>query len=1147
MHTEDNFLKRWAELSPAKQALLEKRLRPEPMHEASSNAIPRRPQEGTVPLSFAQQRLWFLQQLEPESTVYNEAMAIRLKGPLHVEALTRAAQEIMRRHEVLRSTFPIVAGQTIQVIDPSLHVDLSVPLIDLRGVPQAEREAEVQRRTTQEVQRPFHLTEEIPWRRALLQIDEEEHVALNIMHHIITDAWSMEVFVHELTNLYAAFCADQPSSLPELTLQYADYAHWQRQWLQGGILDTQLVYWKRKLGGALPVLELPTDRPRPTVQTYHGRRCPLALPGSLSQALQGLSRQEGVTLFMLLLAAFKVWLHRYSGQEDLLVGSPIANRTRPELEDLLGCFVNTLVLRTDLSGNPTFGELVQRVREVTLQAYDHQDVPFEKLVEELQPARNLRYSPLFQVMFVLQNVPLAAQDLSGLVISPFKLENTTAKFDLSLCLQETEQGLSGYLEYNTDLFEASSIERMLGHFQRLLEAIVADPTRRLADLPLLSEAEQQLLLLHWNATQTAAQEPLDLLTRFEAQVARSPQAMAARCGEQWLSYQQLHQQASQLTQHLQAHGVGRETLVGLLAERGLPLLSAILAVFKAGGAYLPLDPRHPAARLRQIVQHSRCPLVLASSATISTLEHILQELPGESRPQVLLLEELLGQEPGAASPVVPAHPRQLAYVIYTSGSSGAPKGVMVEQAGMLNHLQAKISALQLSAADRVAQTASQCFDISVWQLLAALLVGGEVHILPDEVAHDPARLLQQIEGQHLSVLETVPSLLRALLDTLEAAEQGSQPDLAGLRWLMPTGEALPTELGRRWLRLYPHVPLVNAYGPTECSDDVTHHFLQEMPEERAGSVPIGRPIANTQLYVLDARLRPVPIGVNGQLYVGGVGVGRGYLAEAGRTAEAFGPDPFSGVVGARLYRTGDVARYRADGTLEFLGRLDQQVKLRGYRIELGEIEAVLRQQAGVRDCVVLLREDVPDTPRLVAYVVTQPEQSASVKEWQRAVGEVLPEYMLPSAYVLLDALPRTPNGKLDRLALPAPSQDRSLSETAYVAPRTPIEAELATIWSQLLGLERVGIHDNFFEVGGHSLLITQIIARLRDVFQVELPLRVLFKSPTVAELSSAIERVKARSDELRKPSVTAISRDTYRLKRSSLAGIADSSRTKTEG
>src|SRR6266566_5336432 len=766
MYTNEDLLQRRVELSAAKLALLEKRRRREPTYGARPDSIRRRPQDNPAPLSFAQQRLWFLQQLEPESTVYNELFASRLKGKLIVPALTQAAQEIMRRHEVLRSTYTAVDGQVIQAIDLSRHLDLTVPLIDLREVPQAEREAGVQRWMTHEVQRPFHLAQEIPWRMTLLRLDEEEHVALNIMHHIITDAWSMEVFVQELATLYAAFCADQPSPLPELTLQYADYAHWQRQWLEGGILDTQLAYWKRQLGGALPVLELPADRARSAVSTHHGCKRSVLLPRSLSQGLQGLSRQEGVTLFMLLLAVFKVWLYRYSGQEDLLVGSPIANRTRPELEDLLGCFVNTLVLRTDLSGNPTFGELVQRVREVTLQAYDHQDVPFEKLVEELQPARNLRYSPLFQVMFVLQNVPLAAQDLSGLVISPFKLENTTAKFDLSLCLQETEQGLSGYLEYNTDLFEASSIERMLGHFQRLLEAIVADPTRRLADLPLLSEAEQQLLLLHWNATQTAAQEPLDLLTRFEAQVARSPQAMAARCGEQWLSYQQLHQQASQLAQHLQAHGVGRETLVGLLAERGLPLLSAILAVFKAGGAYLPLDPRHPAARLRQIVQHSRCPLVLASSATISTLEHILQELPGESRPQVLLLEELLGQEPGAASPVVPAHPRQLAYVIYTSGSSGAPKGVMVEQAGMLNHLQAKISALQLSAADRVAQTASQCFDISVWQLLAALLVGGEVHILPDEVAHDPARLLQQIEGQRLSVLETVPSLLRALLDTL---------------------------------------------------------------------------------------------------------------------------------------------------------------------------------------------------------------------------------------------------------------------------------------------------------------------------------------------------------------------------------------------
>ena len=1140
MNTEDTFLKRRAELSAAKQALLEKRLRYVRVPASPSgrtatlelDEIAPRTESGPAPLSFAQQRLWFLQQLEPESPAYNEPIAVYMRGALNVEALTQTAREITRRHEILRSTFPMVDGQVVQVVDPTFHLNLTLPFIDLRGIPQAERDAEVQRKVKEELERPFHLEREMPWRTVLLQRDEQEHVSLTIMHHIITDGWSTEVFVKEIGILYSAFAAGQIPPLPELTLQYADYARWQRCEQEAGRFDRQVAYWKRQLSGDLPVLELPTDHPRPAISTYRGKRLPLQLPLSLSQELIALSRQEGVTLFMTLLAAFQVLLYRYTGQDDLLVGTPIAGRTRAELEGLLGCFVNTLVLRTSLAGHPSFHTLLKRVRQVTLGAYDHQDLPFEKLVEDLQPERSLSHNPLFQVMFILQNMPLAAQELAGITITQVAIENSTAKFDLSLCLQETAQGLTGFIEFNTDLFESSTIERLSAHFQYVLEMMVADPQQDITAFSLLSQRERQQQLIEWNATATAYPTNQCFPALFEAQVERTPNATAVLYQQGSLTYRQLNERANRLAHHLRSLGVGPDTLVGLLAERGIDLLTAILAVFKAGGAYLPLDPHHPPARMRHVIEHSHTAFVLAAQSFVSQITNVLADMP--SKPQTLILEDMLNQHHRCTDNLsVLATPHHLAYVIYTSGSTGAPKGVMVEQRGMVNHLFAKIDALQLTEADCIAQTASQCFDISVWQMLAALLVGGQVHIFPEEIAHDPSRLLSEVESQHISILETVPSLLRAMLDAQEATP-ANKPSLAALRWIIPTGEALPADLCRRWLQLYPDCPLMNAYGPTECSDDVTHHAIYELPVEAERSIPIGRPIPNIRLYVLDTMLQPVPIGISGELYVGGIGVGRGYLGEAQRTEEAFISDPFGNEPGTRLYKTGDLVRYRSDGTLEFLGRIDHQVKLRGYRIELGEIEAVLSRHAAIRECVVLAREDTPGNQRLVAYVVLQREQNITTDELSGYMKDVLPEYMIPSAFVLLHSLPLTANGKLDREALPAPNQAALLSQEAFVAPRTPVEEVLATIWREVLEVERVSVHDNFFEAGGHSLLITQIVARIRDAFQVDLPLRILFKSPTIAGIAEAIDKMKSRSNELRKPSVVAVSREAHRIQRSSV-------------
>src|SRR6266568_2834330 len=910
MHTEDNFLQRRAELSAAKQALLDKRLLSESMPDAKLDAIPRRPPGMVSSLSFAQQRLWFLQQLEPESTVYNEAMAIRLKGLLNVEAITQAAQEIIRRHEVLRSTFPMVDGQVIQVVHPSL--DLHVPFVDLRGVPLAEREAVAQRRIAEEVQRPFYLAEEVPWRRLLLRLDEEEHIAVTILHHIVTDAWSMEVFVRELTTLYAAFCAGQPSPLPELPLQYADYANWQRQWLEKGGLDEQLVYWKQRLGGTLPILELPTNRPRPTVQTYRRQRHLLMVPKPLSQKLLALSRQEGVTLFMTLLAAFNVLLYRYSLQEDLLVGSPIANRTRAELEGLLGCFVNTLVLRTDLSGNPTFRDLLKRVREGTLEAYDHQDVPFEKLVEELQPARSLSHSPLFQVMFVLQNVPLAAQDLAGLAVSRVEVERGTAKFDLSLCLQETAQGLSGFVEYNSDLFDAPTIERMIGHFERLLQSVVADPGRRIANLVLLSDAELEQVLVNWNATRMVYPEKQCLHELVEAQAARTPDAVAVIFEQEQLTYRELNQRANQLAHYLGTLGVKPEFLVGICMERSLELVVGLLGILKAGGAYVPFDPTYPQEHLGFLLQDAQVSILL-------TQERLRTRFPEHSA-EVICVDadwQRIAEEP-VDNPSSGTMLNNLAYMIYTSGSTGKPKGAMNTHRGICNRLLWMQEAYQLQETDRVLQKTSFSFDVSVWEFFWPLLTGAQLIIARPGGHRDSAYLIELIIERQVTTLHFVPSMLHIFLEEPGVARCRS------LRQVICSGEALPFDLQNSFFERL-GASLHNLYGPTEASVDVTHWTCKR--ESSRQVVPIGYPVANTEIYLLDAHLNPVPVGVPGELHIGGIGLGRGYFQRPELTAEKFIPNSFSDEPGARLYKTGDLARYLPKGRTESLGPINNQFKI----------------------------------------------------------------------------------------------------------------------------------------------------------------------------------------------------------------------------
>jgi amino acid adenylation domain-containing protein len=1061
------------------------------------------PRNGDLPLSFAQQRLWFLDQLEDQSATYNMPAALHLIGSLHVDALEQSLMEIVRRHEILRTTFPMLNGYPVQVIAPTLTLTLLV--VDLQALPEVEQSAEVRRLATEEAQRPFDLANGSLLRVTLLKLGQEEHMLLLTMHHIVYDGWSIGIFIRELVILYEAFSKGAPSPLPELPIQYADFAHWQRQWLQGEVLETQLNYWKQQLAAAPPLLELPTDRPRPPVETFRGSTEPFQLNPDLTRKLKTLSQRSGTTLFMTLMAAFVTLLSRYSGQEDIVVGSPIANRNRSETESLIGFFVNTLVLRTHLQGNPTFQDLLARVRQVALDAYAHQDLPFEQLVEALQPERSLSHTPLFQVMFVLQNAPMERLELPGLTLASLEMEIVTAQFDMTLSIEEIEQGLNGELEYNMDLFDGVTITRMVRHFQRLLEAIVANPEQRVSELPLLTEAERHQLLVEWNNTQAEYPQDKCIHQLFEAQVEQTPDAVAVVFEDQQLTYRELNVRANRLSRLLVEQGVSPDTTVALLAERSIDFLSAMMAVFKAGGAYLPLDSNYPANRLYQVLEQSQTPLVLAASKFEPVLSQVLVSLPSGKRPQVLLIEELLQQQRSEENLPVCCTPSHLAYVIYTSGSTGAPKGAMLEHRGMLNHLYAKILELKLTDADTVAQTARQSFDISVWQFLAALLVGGRVHIFNDEVARDPAQLLEQMERQGISLLEIVPSLLRMMVEQI-GLSGANRPKLSKLRWLLLTGETLPPLLCRQWLNYYPAIPMLNAYGPTECSDDVTHYPIYQPPAAEVLNIPIGRPVANMRLYVLDSQLQPVPIGVAGELYVGGIGVGRGYLNNAERTAEVFIADPFAQEPGARLYKTGDLARYLSDGNIEFLGRLDHQVKIRGFRIELGEIEAVLAQHPEVLQTVVVAWEDHPSNKCLVAYMVPNQEQGATPSELRRFLKEKLPDYMVPSAFVMLNSLPLTPNGKVDRHALPAPDTSRLRLEASFIPPRDTLELQLAQIWENVLDVHPVGVRDNFFDQGGHSLLAVRLMAQIQQQFGKNLPLVTLFQDATIEHLAGLLRQ-----------------------------------------
>src|SRR5688572_12526704 len=1033
-----------------------------------------------LPLSFAQQRMWFVDQLDPANAVYNIAAAVRLKGTLNTDALSEALSEIVRRHEVLRTRFETRGGHPVQLVAEATR--LALPLLDLSELEATAREQRVLELAREEAGRGFELSSGPLLRTTLLRLAEDEHVLLVTMHHIISDGWSVGVMVRELSQLYEAYSVGAASPLAELSLQYGDYAVWQREQEQATWREAQMGYWREQLAG-VAVLEVPTDRGHPAVASYRGASERFSLGAELSEGLKGLSRREGVTLFMTLLSGFQVLLGRYSGQEDIAVGTPSAGRQQAEVEGLIGFFVNTLTMRTDLSGNPTVAELLGRVREISLGAYEHQEVSFEKLVEELQPERSLSHQPLFQVWFVLQNIPTEEVKIPGLNIQSVPIDDQFTKFDLMLSIDETDESLPGTLHFGTDLFDETTIQRMLEHFRRVLEGMVADAQSRIQELPLLGAEESEQILVEFNNTAAAYDEHACIHQLFERQVERTPDAPAVVYQQQHLSYRDLNRRANQLANYLRGKGVGLETRVAICMDRTPEMIISLLAVLKAGGAYVPIDPAYPRERREYILRDADVELVLTQRS--------LAERVSESDVAVLSVdgewEQIDAQSDTNCETSVSRE--NLVYIIYTSGSTGLPKGVAVTHQGLTNYLTWAASTFLTAKRGQCPVHSSLSFDLVVTSLFTPLLTGHSLVLLPDGEELDA--LATGLTENRFDLFKLTPSHLKALSQLVKGKMRAEAEGC-----FVIGGEALTYDDLSFWQNSAPAMRLVNEYGPTET---VVGCCVYEVlsSDDRSGSVPIGRPIANTQIYILDQRLQPVPIGVKGELYIGGDGLARGYLNRADLTAEKFIVDPFSQQPGARLYRSGDLARFRKDGEIEYLGRIDHQVKLRGYRIELGEIEAVLDEYEGIEQAVVVMREEEHGERRLVAYVVSSGEELSSEKLRAYVSGK-LPEYMVPSAYVKLDQMPLSGNGKVDHRALPKP--EAGGSGAGYVGPRNEIEEMLCEIWAELLGLERVGIHDNFFALGGDSILSIQVVARVREAGW-QLTPKHFFEYETLAQLA----------------------------------------------
>src|SRR5579872_3589898 len=1077
-------------LSEKRRALFELLVNEGKRKNSERAPIPKRQRAGCGELSYAQARLWFLNQLQPENAFYNCPLALRLRGRVEVWALERGVEEIVRRHEVLRTRIVSVEGKPEQVIEEEVKIRLVVE--EVSGQEEAERMCR------EEALRPFDLSRGRLLRVRLLRVTDDEHVLLLTMHHIVSDGWSWGVFLGELGRLYEGYVSGKEVDLGELAIQYGDFAEWQREWLQGEVLEEQLKYWREQLEG-MEMLQLPTDRVRPAEQSYRGGERVVVLSKELSSGLKKLSQREGGTLFMVALAGFQALLKRYTRQEEISVATAIANRNREETEGLIGFFVNTLVMRTDVSGEPSFGELVRRVKGVALGAYGHQDLPFEKLVEELQPERSMSWNPLVQVMFVVQNAPIPEIRLPGL--SLVTMEVPTTRFDMEVHVWEVGEQVVVRFIYSRDLFEAETVARMMRHYERVLEAGVRNPEEKITRLPLMSEGEREQVLVEWNQTKREYERDSNVAEVFEEQAKESAEKIAVMCGGEAISYGELNRRANQLGRYLRKKGVGPEVLVGIAMERSVEMVVGILGILKAGGAYVPLDVEYPKERLRYMVEDAGVGVLVSERGVLSRLpesvvgggvEVVRLDDAGEKKK----IEAESGED--FASGV---RGENLAYMIYTSGSTGKPKGAMNEHRGLTNRLLWMQERFGLGAEDVVLQKTPISFDVSVWELLWAVMVGARLVMAKPGGHRDSGYLAEVIAREQVTTLHFVPSMLQAFLQ-----EEGLEEKCRSVKRVMSSGEALGWELQERFYERMGRAgdggaKLYNLYGPTEAGIEVTCWECER--GVGGGVVPIGRAIANVQMYVLDEKQEVVAEGVSGELYIGGVQVGRGYWKREELTKERFVGNPYGE---GKLYRTGDVGRYVGEGVIEYQGRRDEQVKVRGYRIELGEIEAVLQEHAGVRAAAVVVREaagaGAGGEKRLVGYVVLG--GGVKVGELRRYLKERLPEYMVPGVWVEMEELPVTANGKQDRKGLPEPGGERPELESRYEEPRTETEKKLAEIWAQVLGVEKVGIHDNFFGLGGDSIMSLQIISRANQL-GMGVSVRQLFESQTVRELAAAVE------------------------------------------
>jgi amino acid adenylation domain-containing protein len=1075
------------ELSAAKLALLRARMKQDAAR--GHERIRRREQaEVDAPLSFAQQRLWFLDQFYPRSCAYNVPRVFRLSGRLDRSALRQALNSMVHRHEILRTTFRLVKEEPVQVVGPAREV----PIREIDLVPLAESawERKALALVQAEVDRPFDLCSDLMLRATVVRLSDDENILVLMSHHIASDGWSKGILFRELAALYNAALTKQPAALPELPIQYADFASWQKKWIKGELLQKQIEYWRTQLAGAPSLLELPTDYPRPAVQGFGGAIESRVFSSELAQRLKALSQREGATLFMTLLASFQLLLSRYAGQDDVVVGTPIAGRTRPEMEPLIGDFVNMLAIRADLAGDPSFLELVRRVKEVALQAYDNQDVPFESLVEELEHGRDMSRAPIFQTIFILETAPPPPPAMEGLKIQILEFDTPTAKNDLIMVLADHPSGLKVKVEYRTDLFTKTTMERLLQHFHTLLGAIIADPALPISRLAILPPEEREQVLTAWNDTASKVRTDLCIHELFEEQAARTPDNIAVQFEDRQLSYGELNAHANQLARRLRDLGVKPDSRVGICVHRSPEMMVGLLAIMKAGGAYVPLDPTYPRERREFMLQDGGVEVLV-------TQEGLRQSLTSQDA-EIVSIDSHWSSiaQHSAENPEPAVGARNLSYVIFTSGSTGRPKGVQLEHRNVVNFINSVRRLFTLTDKDVYLGVASMSFDASVLDFYLPLSVGAQLVIVDVETTRDGRALAETMSRAGVTAMHATPSTWRSLIDSGWVGNSKLK--------IFSGGEALSWDLAKELLPRC--AALWNLYGPTETAVYSAIHKV----EHSDGTVLVGRPIDNTQIYILDANQQPTPIGVPGEICIAGGGVARGYLNRPELTAERFVANPFRDA-GARMYRTGDLGRFRADGVIQCLGRVDHQVKLRGFRIELGEIEAVLMQHPGIRQAVADVRTSSSGDKRLVAYLVSEGASAPPVSELRTFLKTKLPDYMVPSSFIGLEALPVSPSGKLNRRALPDPDDARPTLGREYVAPATPVEQAVAEIFSEVLEVKQVGLHDDFFELGGHSLLATRVISRLRDRFQIEMTPRFLFESPAVREMASRISKLLVQS------------------------------------